>query len=76
MSCTVPKLFGMKDWFEKRFGDLCEAHDYWYVHRTMSKWEADKRLARGMWKRGYKTLSVITFIACQTPYAFWLWYRD
>lgn len=28
--CTVPKILGFRDWFERSYGDLCEVHDAAY----------------------------------------------
>lgn len=64
-TCTIPKIFGLRDWFENRFGDLCERHDFEYSNRT-GKWSADMRLVRGMWDRGYWWLAVPTFLFVNT----------
>lgn len=30
--CTVPAIFGLRKWFEKRFGcDCCKEHDEYYI---------------------------------------------
>ena len=50
--CTLPKIFGLRKWFENRFGDLCHAHDAAYVART-GKIKADLAFLKGMTQRGY-----------------------
>lgn len=71
--CTIPALFNLRKWFEKRFGDLCIIHDEHYINRDVSKWEADWKMTSAMWHRGYKILSIIVFIFVWTIGLFY-WY--
>lgn len=57
--CTLPKIFGLRKWFENRFGDLCHAHDQAYVART-GKLKADIAFLKGMSERGYIWLAIPT----------------
>lgn len=72
--CTIPKIFGLREWFESRFGDLCEYHDLAYVERKGLRIVADYQFAKGMWMRGYRWLAVPSFLAV---YMFgWLYWYD
>lgn len=71
--CTIPHLFGFDKWYQKRFGDLCEAHDRSYMLRLGSKWKADAALFKGIWGRGYRALAVGTWLFCATI-GWWYWY--
>lgn len=68
--CTLPAIFGLREWFEKRFGDLCFDHDLAYIARS-GKWGADMTLIRGMIDRGYWWVAVPTFLFLIT---FGVWY--
>jgi hypothetical protein len=72
--CTVPKLFGFREWFEERFGDLCAAHDDAYVNRSGSQIAADWVFAKGMWQRGYGWLAIPSFIVIAS--FGWLYWYD
>lgn len=66
--------------FFKRVSDnqtkCCNAHDRAYVHRTMSKFSADKMLAKCFWYDGHKVQAVFTFLATSTiGWFWWLKYR-
>lgn len=69
MSCTMPDIPWFKDWFNERFGDLCEAHDEAYAQR-LCKICSDYWLAHGIADRGFLWLSFLTFLAVQLP---WVW---
>lgn len=71
-SCTIPKIFGLRRWFESKFGDLCEFHDYSYQLR-LGKTKADMAMLKGMYKRGYWYLVPPTFIFFNT-FGFWYYY--
>lgn len=65
--CTIPSLFGLQNWFDKRFKDLCEQHDAAYVIRTWrAKVEGDFALAYGFALRGYALLGICAFIYVST----------
>lgn len=76
--CTIPKVFGLRQWFEYRFSDVCKVHDEVYEARRGSKFKADWELAKGIAKRGlpYYPVAALAFLACQTPFGFWYWYTD
>lgn len=73
--CTIPEIFGVRGWFEKRFGDLCDEHDKDYVEKTVSRKEADKKLYRGMKERGHPILAAATYYGFLRPFG-WLYYDD
>ena len=61
--CTVPAVFGFRKWFERRFKDLCEAHDRAYETRSwVKKIRSDWLMIQQMWQRGYRLLSVIAYL--------------
>jgi hypothetical protein len=61
MTCTVPKLLKIQDWFDTRFGDLCATHDQLYVLRTWKmKLYADCWIAGEFCKRGYCTIGLLS----------------
>jgi len=72
--CTVPAIFGFRDWFEGRFGDLCEQHDELYVWRKGTQHQADCGLASGIMQRGCPWLAVIVYIFCRM--FGWLYWYD
>lgn len=74
--CTLPALFGLKARWTKRFLDLCLEHDRHYMLRDVSKWEADLLYLRGLQTRGYGWLVPPVFLAFQSPYAFYLWWKN
>lgn len=76
--CTLPAIFGLRDWFEQRFGELCREHDERYVARDVTKWEADASLFRGMVRRGkrYLPIAVAAWVFCWSPIGLWYWYTD
>lgn len=58
--CTVPKVFGLRDWFVSRFNDLCKEHDRRYQNREGYQLHADWQMVKGMAKRGYPVTAGIT----------------
>jgi len=75
MRCTVPSILGLQNWFDKRFKDLCEAHDRAYTIRTWkAKVEGDFALAYGFALRGYPVLGFCSLIYTSTLGSiFWGW---
>lgn len=59
--CTLPKIFGLRDWYTNRFNDLCMAHDIAYEQQT-GKFAADYALLKGMTVRGYFLLAIPTAV--------------
>ena len=73
-SCTVPKIFGFRKWFESRFHELCVNHDYAYSIKA-GKLRSDKILSMQMHKRGYTTLGLLTFVILQSPFGWYNYYK-
>ena len=67
--CTMPKIPFFRDWFEERFGDLCERHDAEYAFGDC-KLCADWRFVLEIGKRGYWPLVPFVFLAVNLP---WVW---
>lgn len=63
--CTIPAIFGLRDWYVNRFNDLCAAHDYAYEVQS-GKFKADYALLKGMTVRGYFLLAVPTAVFLMT----------
>lgn len=78
-SCTLPNLFGLKEWFDKHFEAECEWHDLRYVLRDIPKTIADIIVA---WRIGrkYKWSApvgiVALFVLLTFPRAYKIWYTD
>jgi len=70
--CTLPTIFHVREWFERKFGDICELHDYAYTMRV-GKWKADTLFYKAIWQRGPKVLIIPTFILFNTI-GFWYYY--
>ena len=69
--CTIPAVLGLREWFEGKFGDLCEVHDYQYYTKTVSRKEADDDLRDGIISRGYYFFGWATWVAVRAIG----WYR-
>ena len=70
--CTLLKIPYFRDWFERRYGGLCRAHDIDY-YLAFGKLAADVRLFKGIARKGRwydLPLAVGTIIAVQLP---WVW---
>ena len=70
--CTLPTVLHIREWFERKFGDICELHDYAYTMR-LGKWEADKMFYKAIWQRGPKLFIIPVFILFNTV-GFWYYY--
>lgn len=70
--CTLPTVFHIREWFERKFGDVCEIHDYMYETK-LGKWKADKMFYKAIWKRGPKILIIPTFLFFNTL-GIWYYY--
>jgi hypothetical protein len=72
--CTILSLFGLQEWFDKRFLDLCVAHDEAYELRVWrEKVTSDFILAAGFASRGYGWMGYLSLLytgILGTP--FWL----
>lgn len=68
--CTMPKIPWFRNWFESKFGDLCEAHDkaYGIGGQWQDKIDADFEMSKEMAKRGYLFLSFIVLLIFATPF--------
>jgi hypothetical protein len=77
--CTLPKdPFGFRNWYEKKFGDLCKLHDEAYAigyGGGKCKLCADFEFALGISKRGHQFIALLSFIAVQMPWLWWKWVR-
>lgn len=73
--CTIPTIFGLRDWFETRFGDLCEEHDRRYIEREGTQRDADLAMCAGMVERGYPLLAGVTYWLFFRTIG-WLWWHD
>lgn len=76
--CTIPEIFGLRDWFEARFAEHCKRHDERYQKREVTKLQADLELAGGMVAVGrcYIPLAVATFVFCWSPIGLWYWFTE
>lgn len=74
--CSVPKLFGIKRWFDAHLKDICDEHDAYYLQR---RWRAkvqgdDFIIAARLAERGY-----LLFAFASVPYLtiagtfYWFW---
>lgn len=68
--CTMPKIPWFRDWFEAKFGDLCEKHDLQYASITTveDKIQSDFWFAKEVALRGYMFLAILSLIAFQLPW--------
>lgn len=76
--CTMPKIPWFRDWFESKFGDLCEKHDTQYRHisaidepvvfKKRFKHESDFGFALSVALRGYVALAILALIFFQLPW--------
>ncbi len=73
--CTILRWFGLQDWFDAHFLDLCLAHDDAYTKRVWrQKITADFDLAAGMAARHYAVLAFGTLVFVSTfGTIYWLW---
>lgn len=71
----MPNIPVFRDWFEKRFGDLCELHDWDYQH-TKCKLCADSRFVHAIKERGYPYLAILVWFAVQLPWVWMAYYKE
>lgn len=66
--------FGLRDWFNDLFEDLCRKHDADY-YDGRCKICSDVDLVKGIWDRGYWWLVPFVFIAVNLPWVWgwWIW---
>ena len=78
--CTMPKLpFGFREWFESKFGDLCEIHDADYKRGYASggcKLCSDFKFIVKIAQRGHPILALFVFLAVQVPWLWWKWIKN
>lgn len=73
MACTFLRIFGLKKWHDKRFGDLCNIHDDAYRYLTVPKTEADFQFCLGVCRRKYAFLAVLYLFGLQIfGWIFWV----
>lgn len=63
--CTMPYIPKFRNWFNDRFGDLCDIHDFNYKSRYNRKL-ADIELAAAILIRGYPLMAMLTYIFTRT----------
>lgn len=78
-NCSLPHILGLKNWFDRTFGDCCDWHDERYVLRDCYKIQADYgvcvRIAlKGM--RYFPIAFVGFFILTIHPLGYKMWYTD
>ena len=68
--CTMPKIPWFRDWFEGKFGDLCEAHDAEYVaiEDQESKYWSDFKFACKIAQRGYFWFAIGALLLVSLPW--------
>lgn len=59
--CTMPYIPLFREWFNRKFGDLCEKHDINYTYLSSRK-TADCILASDIMARGYPMLAITVYI--------------
>jgi len=74
MACTLPKIIGLYEWYERNFGAFCRVHDSAYRYKTMSKGRADLILSQRIWNRGYPVFSLLTYVFTSTI-GWYYWWR-
>lgn len=70
--CTIPKIFGFREWFENHFGDLCEIHDIQYIEKNITRKDSDLQFVRGMRNRGYPILAFFSYLVIR-PVGWFYW---
>jgi hypothetical protein len=77
--CSLPRLFGIKQWFDDRFQDCCAWHDERYVARDCWKIHADYGVSIRIAMKGmrYFPLGVASFVMLTiNPIAYRMWLTD
>jgi len=78
--CTLPKLpFGGREWFESKFGDLCEVHDQDYKKGYQyggCKLCRDWRFTFIIARRGHPFIAIGAFVIVQAPWLWWKWIKN
>jgi len=67
----MPNIPWFRDWFENKFGDLCNEHDKDYM-MGRCKLCSDCALVNGIIKLGFWWLVIPVFIAVNLP---WVWIK-
>lgn len=65
---TIPNIPWFRDWFEGKFGDLCEAHDSVIDCKVCGDWA----FIRGIARRGYWYLAPPVWLAINM---LWVWFE-
>lgn len=73
--CTIPAIFGLRVWFEERFGEGCKQHDEDYINQQITRKEADLLMMAFMVCKGYPFLAIITYYGFLRPFG-WLYWND
>lgn len=75
-SCTLPEIFGLKKWFDDKFGDCCDWHDERYLKRDCWKIQADYMLSAMIAMKGprYFILGILAFVVLTiSPLSYKMW---
>lgn len=72
--CTIPKLFGLRHWWEVKFGVACKQHDHDYVHQRITRQRADCKYFAYMVNKGYPLLGIVTYFFLRA--LGWLYWHD
>ena len=72
--CTMPAIPVFRNWFEVKFGDLCQRHDLGYAAGDC-KLCHDKVFAGAIASRGHPVLAAFVFIAVNLPWVWWKWFK-
>lgn len=71
--CTIPKIFGLRKWYEKHFSDLCKEHDSAYIIRYGTRRDADLKFMAGMVKKGFPFTAFFSYIVIRA--IGWAWWN-
>jgi hypothetical protein len=76
--CTVPALFGLREWYEDRFSRICQVHDkeYLKVDRgyELNRLKVDTAFTIPMILRGYIMFGLATQLF--VTLIGWVWWYD
>ena len=67
--------FGRKSWFETKFFNLCQAHDFLYMNRIGRRVDADISLFEGIVRAGHPILACMVYVVVRSPFGWYKWWR-
>ena len=73
--CSVPDLFGFREWFESNFKDVCKEHDMHYVMKDITMIQADTKAIHAISniKPWFGAICLASY-PLVLPVALWYWY--